>query len=54
LLAAGRAGNMGRAPAFKKMLKMKIDPDYLLKTKGEKITDSGDPDNCLKTKPLTE
>jgi hypothetical protein len=34
------------------MLKMKVDPDYLLKTKGRKIEKSGDPENSLKTKGL--
>jgi hypothetical protein len=40
----------GRCP--KEMLKMKVDPDELLKTKGKFRTKNIDPDGCLKTKEL--
>jgi hypothetical protein len=36
------------------MLKMKDDPDELLKTKGEKRSRNIDPDGCLKTNDLCE
>jgi hypothetical protein len=35
-----------------KMLKMKVDPDELLKTKGKFRTKNIDPDGCLKIKEL--
>jgi hypothetical protein len=44
---------VGKAPPHEKMLKMKIDPDKLLKTKGEKITTSDDPNNSMKTNVLS-
>jgi hypothetical protein len=34
------------------MLKMKVDPDELLKTKGKFRTKNIDPDGCLKIKEL--
>jgi hypothetical protein len=36
------------------MLKMKDDPDELLKTKGGKISENIDPDGCLTTNDLYE
>jgi hypothetical protein len=32
------------------MLKMQVDPQNLLKTKGEEITECGDPNNSMKKK----
>jgi hypothetical protein len=53
LVACLPAGGMARAPPPKKMLKMQIDPQNLLKTNGRKIKRSGDPQNSIKTKGLT-
>jgi hypothetical protein len=36
------------------MLKIKVDPDELLKTKGKFRTKNIDPDGCLKTKDLCD
>ena len=36
----------------KRMLKMKDDPDELLKTKGKFRTKNIDPDDCMKIKEL--
>ena len=41
----------GRCPQ-EEMLKMKDDPDELLKTKGKFRTKNIDPDGCLKIKEL--
>jgi hypothetical protein len=41
----------GRCPK-EEMLKMKVDPDKLLKTKGKFRTENIDPDGYLKTKEL--
>jgi hypothetical protein len=48
-----RAGKLGRAPAQKKMLKMQIAPNMLLKKKGEKNRKSSAPKISMKTKGLT-
>ena len=42
----------GRRPREKEMLKMKDDPDELLKTKGKFRTKNTDPDDCMKIKEL--
>jgi hypothetical protein len=43
-----------KGPKHKKMLKMKDDPDELLKNKWTKIVTVGEPDELLKTNDLLE
>jgi hypothetical protein len=50
-MPARRKYRQSHAP--KKMLKMQVDPQNLLKTKGRKIRQSGDPQNSLKIQELT-